>query len=332
MTVSKHFRTDYAGAGFVETWNGKRVIAIGDSLMMETAAQLADYYGWTINDFADGGYSCADEGPATFAQTPAPGDICVMWLGTNDKNLSLDSSTREADSKSAHLANVLHMAIKDTGKVHAQSMTAGGTWSNLTNVVDARGRTSTTNGSTLTGSVSGTTVALTGYWNQSQAGQFSVTIDGVNKGTFNCYPSSGVVPGKFGYGPFALLFTGLSAGSHTVVVTVVSATGASNGVYVCWIAGLTAGSVVTSDPLVVVGNTHDYTAAGNAAQGTSTARNTRFKTMIADNVMTARSYGLNVVLVDLDAVLGDADLGPDGLHPVHTGYIKVRDAFVSAIG
>jgi hypothetical protein len=307
---------------------------IGDSLMFNGLGPvLADYYGWEANITARGGNTVADQSPDTFMFNPAQGDIYPLWLGTNDKNLGGGITNRETTTQLGHLALVLHLATKEgANKVRAQSMTAAGTWANMTSTTDPKGRSSTTNGSTLTCSVTGTSVAVVGYWNNSQAGQFSVTIDGVSKGTFNATPPGALVPSNIGLtsGPFAQTFTGLSNTTHTVVITVVSATSASNVVYIGFVAGY--GSVVNiADPLVVVANTHDYTAAANTANGTTTAQNTRYKTLIAANVTTAQSFGLNVYLVDADALIGNsALLGPDGLHPLQSGYLVMRQAFVSA--
>jgi hypothetical protein len=318
--------------GRIVSHQGHVYAAIGDSLTSDYAAQIADHYGWTINMMAVGGDCVADQGNESFLSSPAQGDVYLLWLGANDKNIGGDNASKEDNTKKGHLALLFQLAIKQgANKVRAQSMSATGTWTNMTSLTDPNGRASSTNGSTLTASVSGTTVALVGWWNSVQAGQFSVTIDGVGKGTFSCTPAGSFAPSEdITYGPFALTFGGLSDTSHSVVITVTSTTNASNVVYVSFVAGL-GSTIDTSDPKVVVGNTHDYTAAGNTAQGTSTTRNTRYKTIISDNVTTARGLGLNVVLVDCDAAIGDSDLGPDGLHATHAGYIKIRDAFIAAI-
>lgn len=314
---------------------------IGDSLSVGSGngttgvglgALLTSALGWASNNTARGGNAVADQNTSAYLFSPVQGDIYTYWLGANDKILGGNDANREAFTQGAHLALLLHLATKEgTNKVRAQSASVTGTWTNLTASVDPKGRTSSTNGSTLTATVSGTSVGLVGFWQQSSTGQFSVTIDGVNKGTFSTQPAGNVIVTNTGmtYGPFGLVFSGLSNASHTVVITVTSATGGT--VFISFVAGY-GSTVNTADPHVVVANTHDFTAAGNTAQGTSTAQNTRYKTIIANNVSTAQGLGLNVTLVDADAILADADLGPDGLHCNSGGYIKMRDAFITAIG
>lgn len=311
---------------------------IGDSLTVGgLASLLADRYGWTADITAKGGDAVADQADEAFMFAPAQGDIFVVWLGTNDKNLGGNIANREAVTKAGHLAVLLNLATKEgINKVRAQSMTPGGTWSNMTAPIDATGRLSATNGSTLSCSVSGTSVSVVGWWNALQTGQFSVSIDGVDQGTFSSTPPGAFMVSNQGlqHGPFALEFTGLSAGAHTVLITVTSATNVNNVVYVSFVAGYAGGTSNPADPLVIVNNLHDYTAAANVAQGTTTAQNAVYKAMFSANVAICRNKGLNVKIVETDPIIGNnaALLGPDGLHPIHAGYMAVRDADAAAIG
>ena len=324
----------FTGAdGKIASLDGHVIGAVGDSLMASTASLLADHYKWPSTTITSvGGDSVADQGNESFMFSPAQGDTFLLWLGTNDKTLGNDDADRESNTQKGHLAILFQLGIKDgANKVRANAMSSTGTWAALGTTVDPRGKYSTTNGSTLTASVSGTTVALVGWWNATQTGQFSVTIDGVSKGTFSCTPAGAEAPSALiGYGPFALTFGSLSDTSHSVVITVTSATGASNVVYVSFVAGL-GSTIDPDDPRILVGNTHEFTAAANTLRGITAGRNDRYKTIISDNVTTAQGLGINASLVDVDAVLADGDLGSDGLHPTQGGYIKVRDAFISVI-
>jgi hypothetical protein len=325
---------NFTGAdGAIASFDGHVIGAVGDSLTASTVSLLADHYKWPSTTItAVGGDCVADQGNKSFMFSPAQGDKFTLWLGTNDKTLGADDADKESNTQKGHLAILFQLGIKDgANKVRANAMSSTGTWTALGTTVDPRGKYSSTNGSTLTASVSGTTVALVGWWNASQAGQFSVTIDGVSKGTFSCTPAGSKAPSALiAYGPFALTFGSLSDTSHTVVITVASSTNASNVVYVSFVAGL-GSTIDPADPRVLVGNTHEFTAAANTERGITAGRNDRYKTIISDNVTTARGLGINASLVDVDAVLADADLGADGVHPTQAGYIKVRDAFISVI-
>lgn len=299
---------------------------------------LTDTLSWVSNNYSHSGSTVADLLAAAFNFGPVVGDQYIMWLATNDKILSGDITNRESSSFESHLALLLQLASKEGSvKVSAQSATAAGTWANSVFSSRAFGKSSATNGSTLTFTVSGTTVAVQSFWENSNGGTFSVTIDGVGKGSFSNQPPGNLVVSNVGatVGPAVNLITGLASGSHTVVITVTSATNVSNNVYIGFVAGYVQGaSISATDPLVVAINTQDFTTAGNTAQSCNTARNTRFKTAIAANVATALGLGLNVKLVDADALLGaNASLFTSGgIHPNETGYNLIKNAVIAAIG
>lgn len=314
---------------------------IGDSSLANAFGSIiADAKQWTAHMTAKGGNAVADQVAQVFKFSPAQNDVYVYSCLANDKNLGGNNANKEATSKSGHMAGVLHLATKEgANKLHAQSMSAGGTWTNLGSNTDKFGRTSTTNGSTLTGSVSGTVVGLVGFWNNSSGGTFSVTIDGVGKGTFNCQPPGASVPSNTGqnYGAFSLFFNGLPNTAHTVVITVTSATNAANPVFISFIAGyINGGMINSSDPHVIANTTWDWTATGNTEQGTTTAQNLRYVQMCIDNVATARSLGLNVDIVNWNTIIGGNTsfiLGPpDNIHPNTAGYALLLAATLTAIG
>ena len=330
MACSLHYTS---ADGQIASLDGHVRGGVGDSLMASTASLLADHYKWPSTTItAVGGDCVADQGNESFMFSPAQGDTFLLWLGTNDKTLGADDADKESNTQKGHLAILFQLGIKDgVNKVRANAMSSTGTWTALGTTIDPRGKYSSTNGSTLTASVSGTTVALVGWRNNTQAGQFSVTIDGVNKGTFSCTPAGAKAPSALiGYGPFALTFGSLANTSHTVVITVTSATNASNVVYMSFVAGL-GSTIDPADPKVFVGNTHEFTAAANTLRSITAGRNDRYKTIISGNVTTAQGLGINAHPVDVDAAIGDADLGSDGLHPNQDGYIKVRDAFIAVM-
>lgn len=320
--------------GTLLTQGGKTRGIIGDSLSLYGGGTvLADHYGWTLNNTARGGDAVADQGPKTFRYQPIAGDIYAVWLGTNDKNLGGGITARENDTKAGHLATIMHLATKEANKVRPPAMTKTGTWIALNSFsTDGNGTGTVTNGSTLTASVTGTDICIVGWWDSTTTtGAFSITIDGVSKGSFNAFPASGNLGNQVTIGPFALLFSGLSNAAHTVVLTATS--GVGQPVYISYFSGHVSGaSINPADPLVAVSNIHDYTAAGNTAQGTTTAQNLRYCTLIAANVTTAQGLGLNVKLVDIVSIITSSDIIADGIHLTQGGYLKVRDAFVAQIG
>lgn len=300
------------------------------------APLLAAHYGWALNNTGRSGEAVSDQGNESFAQTPARGSVYTLFLGTNDKILNAaDNLNREINTASGHLAELLQLAIRqDANKVRGQSMTVlAGSWSNLTSGTDAHGVASSTNGSALEAVVEGRHVVLVGWWNALQTGQFAVSIDLKSVGTFNATPFGSQTLGNGGveYGPFALVFSDLPKGKHKVRIAVTSATDAAKVVRVSFVAGLD-GVVDHTNPLVAVGNLHEFTDAGNTAQGVTYGRNERLNNIIAGNIAICQKLGLNVVPVEVYDTLDPAtDCPTDGIHPNDAGHVKLKNAFVAAI-
>lgn len=315
--------------------DGNMRACIGDSLTVNgISTQLANNFGWTLTTTAQGGNTISDQAPSSFLFSPASGDIYTMWLGTNDNFFIQTDGNKLAASKAAHLGMLLHLATKEgSNKVRAQSMSSTGTWTNLTKAIDASGRTSSTNGSTLSCTVAGPSVAVVAQWNGASTGTFTVTIDGTNKGTFTCKPPGGVQPSNIGnnFGPFGLVFTGLSNSSHSVVIAVTSTTGGTNNVYIDFVAGY-SGTVNPTDPQVLVGNIYDLGPAGDIFNGITQVMVININNAISSNITTAQALGLRVSLVDTYSIVTPSDINPvDHLHLIQSGYLKVMNAFAAGV-
>lgn len=293
---------------------------------------LSTHYGWTINNYGHSGDMVPDQASYAFAKSPSVGDVSILWLGTNEKNWYHDVIARQPIFQMGHLALLLQLGIEQSSKIVGQSMSLSSGWGNIGPSIDPHGIWSATNNSTASAAPSGRHVVLVGWWNTAYTGQFTVTIDGRAFGPFSSTPDGGFAPSQnIGYGPFALVFTDLpSVGPHNVTITVSSATGTNNVVCISFIAGLNGPG--TPHPKVVTANLYNYTAAGDAAQGTNPARNGRFSSLVQRNVAIAQRLGLNVALADVASTLTVADLSPvDGLHPIDSGHAKIAAAFEAAI-
>nr|WP_249808318.1 MULTISPECIES: SGNH/GDSL hydrolase family protein [unclassified Bradyrhizobium] len=300
------------------------------------APLLAAHYGWTLNNTGHSGDAASDQGNESFSVAPARGSVSTLFLGTNDKILNAsDHLNREINTASGHLAELLQLGIKqDVNKVRGQSMTVlAGSWANLTSGTDPNGVYSSTNGSVLEAVVRGRHVVLVGWWNAFQSGQFVVSIDLKVVGAFNATPFGAETLGNGGveYGPFALVFSDLPKGEHRVRVAVTSATDPAKVVRISFVAGLD-GVVDHTNPLVAVGNLHDFTDAANTTQGVTYGRNGRLNNLIASNIAICQKLGLNVVPVEIyDTINAATDCPLDGIHPNDAGHVKLKDAFVAAI-
>jgi len=126
-------------------------------------------------------------------------------------------------------AAIAYLAIPQAWKVTAgaSSVAYSGTWVDMAH----NGRMARDNGATATFSFEGATLYIVSERVSRQSGQFTVAIDGALYGTYNCY---GNLPTPLGrtYAPFLIRIAGLTAGSHTAVIT----KSAGDGVYFNWAA------------------------------------------------------------------------------------------------
>lgn len=311
-------------------------VGVGASVPATTAYAplLSGRKAWGITNLAVSGSQAADQADAIYGTAAGIGLQSTYLIGTNDHRTYLADANKQAIFQGAHLAELAWLTIPDANKVKGQGagIAYTGTWANTTVWGGGLGKKSSTNGSTATMTLYGRTLYLATIVQDGTGGQFSVSIDGVNMGVFNCYGAANVatVNGRT-YAPMLLRFAGLSEGPHTVIITVVSATAAGNVVYLDWAAG-SQGNANPNGPFLWVGNIPRFSPAGYTTYGSSDAIVQTFNKMVRQNVRDLSADGLNVTLVDLCARLNpSADLAADGLHPNDSGHAKISDAFFAAM-
>ncbi|SHJ69260.1 hypothetical protein SAMN05444159_1247 [Bradyrhizobium lablabi] len=303
--------------------------AFGDSVTLGTAASpITNGYVYLlstalcrpITNYGTNGDMVPDQTVKIYGINPAYGDISTIMLGVNDERIyGVNATTLGYYRRGLQcLAAYLGLGIKQFG---VSSGVYTGTWVNTG--VYGLGKSSTTNGSTATFSVNGTTVYLGMIQQDSAPGTFNVLIDGVTVGSY-ATQTTGLGPTINGvtYGAMLLRFPGLSAGVHSVQIVVTSATGAGNTVYIDWVAG----NAQTVKPRVYVSNViyaQAYTAGGSSANVDS--YNAAITSLIAELV----ADGLNITAVNVNVLNLGVDM--DGAyHPLNSGHVKLATAFQSA--
>jgi hypothetical protein len=191
----------------------------------------------------------------TTIPTTTGSQLYTTMLNINDFSFwqAYNSATLSAVFQSARMAEDAWLLTPN--KTVAQNVTSKSAgWSANSWYGGAVGLTSTTNGASITFTFEGT-VGYLGYSiSNSNAGTFTVSIDGGATTTFN-NSSTSTLTTKLGrtYGPQLARFTNLSYGTHTMTVTVSSATNAGNVVYIDWAAGNTGQSTQTGPQHVSIG-------------------------------------------------------------------------------
>ncbi|MEN9678543.1 MAG: hypothetical protein RIS76_4439, partial [Verrucomicrobiota bacterium] len=232
------------------------------------------------------------------------------------------------------------LAIPTPAKMHAREATTTGTWQPFGEFGGNMGMTATADGSSL----------YLGYMSSAlnNMGAFTVTIDGVNRGTIPCTGAFGnrtwrngpnaSIPfsaGPNGDGtivasPLLLRVSGLSEGTHTLVVT---ASVNPNPVTILWASSSTiARSAISSSagPSVWVGGTL-RSSTGGYAGGNDTAAEvfTEIQSRVSAELA---ADGLQVHHVRSGTYFDPTiAMSSDNVHPDALGHRQIADSFLEAI-
>lgn len=326
----------------IETINqASDYVAFGDSITAgKWATAEADKYvsliaaakGWSYTNKGVNGSRVTDSTflDAIYATTVGYGDVFTSMIGVNNARLDGSDVTLANSFMGAHMATTAWLAIPDAYKIRASAATKTGTWTNNTGVYGGMNYYSTTNGSTIKAKIKGTVAYLGVDINPSKTGTFSVSIDGVVVGVYNTAVNTPTRDDSGTYGAYLLRFPGLDYGEHEVTVTVTSATGANNTVYVDWFGG--NGFINESTgPNVYVGNvlraTDSFYAVGSPHSDAAVAL---YNTRVSNSVNSLAQDGLNVVLVDVVSSQNRSTMmDADGLHPNDLGHETIANEFIN---
>ncbi|KAA8555108.1 hypothetical protein [Pseudomonas marginalis] len=292
------------------------LFAFGDSITAFAGAtsaakafisQLALALGLSLDNSGVSTAMCIDQGAALIQKTPAAGDMASIAFGTNDQaKYDVDPAKRGyyidcLRSYAVRMASGVKNATPANGVTFTGSYGSGYAYGTY-------GLSSA--GSKASVSVAGTSVALGFLRQYNNSGTFRVKIDGVDKGTFAIGGDVRTLLGA-SFGPMALQFSGLSAGTHSVELEVVSAD-AQNVVFFQWYSAMQPKNKVV---IYNIPHARAYTYGG------SDANVDNYNADIASLVTSLSAAGLPVYLADVNSVMTSADFN-DNVHPNDYGHAK----------
>lgn len=272
--------------------------------------------GLSVNMHAVPGATSYGQGPVIYSLTPTTTTASTYMIGTNEAS-NVSTTAQQATYKQIIEAEYLWLLIPNINKSFAQSLAKTGTWINST-VNPSFGLQSTTNGSTLTATVFGSTVYI-GLWaTLNNAAVVNVTVDGAASGPFTpatTWTSSDGLTAA----PYAVRIAGLADTIHTVVLTLTTAN--SSTLFVDYIAG-NAGFVTPNGPVLF---------ASNPAKAGANSYVTIFpiSSVMQTAVSELASDKLQIYFVDTAAWCLDACHAADGTHPDAAGQLIIANAWMS---
>jgi hypothetical protein len=229
------------------------------------------------------------------------------------------------------LACAVWLAVPNAQKHLAGDSTIAysGSWTPQTyyNGCNANSYQTLQNGATATVHLTGTAIYI-GYTNRAglgDGGTLTVNVDGTDMATID--ESTGSTGGVFTYWPEVLRLSGLSSGSHTVIITANVTTGKKCNID--WFAD-NSHAETTGSPRIYLGNTIKATAAGYAAVGGSDEAVAAWNFVNAAVVAGLVADGLRVVYVDACSTYDPNTMSQaDGVHPNDTGQVTIANAFLA---
>jgi hypothetical protein len=361
---NKHFEISSLGVRGGQIDVGASLITFGDSItkgdffgITGYAAQVATAKGWTGGQFQNSAVN-GSMAPDTWGQVypitvSSSSDQAFIYSdGFNDAHVYGPDLQYQDYFRNAHLAALLWLSIPDAQKIRAtdSSITYAGAWTTQTNPLYGLGsaypqKFSNTNASTVTKTFTGGRTIFVGITRQTTVtGTFTVTIDGVVKGSYSAQAPTGGSSGTgsaqtangLNYGPQVLCFTGLEDKAHTVILTVTSGTGGANFVYFDWIAATNGIQSVGGPRLYVGGITKPqsalFSSGGVVSPSASETVDSIYDAIIRTNAELMRAWGFSTTFVDVRPGFIPATMVQgDGIHPNQTGYDYMTGVYLYAM-
>jgi hypothetical protein len=318
--------------------------AFGDSITAGSAASdeahrytnlFAAYKGWTLVNRGVGSYMTIEAIRWAYYYAVGSTMQSFMLLGGNDAAIVLSDSAKQLVYKRALLAECAWLAIPDVNKKRADrvgDVTFTGTWTPTTAAdywgpafgyeypAGIVGKYTTASGAKAVFQVKGRSIYVSSINLKTGTGQFKLTVDGVDKGTYNCYGSYNSTGGRNPYAPMLIRVTNLNPGvTHTVEVEKV---GASGSIFFDWGAGC---GELAGHPTV-------YVSSIFRGQYVSLLVVTQFNAIIHDVFTELSDDALDVRFANAFAYfVYPADVVSDLVHPNDSGMAHIAQGFENAI-
>jgi hypothetical protein len=283
----------------------------------------------SLTNFGTNGMAAADMGdieiyPNINPTNSSTNPIYTMMIGTNDADVK-GAGSYETVYNLVQQAEISWLGVAQNYKTFGQSASAvtTGTWANDNNYLSGVDLKSTTNGPTLSLPITtaGGNIYLWYRIMDGNGGVFTYKLDGGSTTSVNCFTSPAIsTPLGNTHGVGIVRITGVSAGTHTVLLTVTSSTNAGNIVSVRGI-GTPPPNLNDPAPKVFVGGVIKQL---NDAKSSDTAA---YNADALANANLFNSDGLQVWPVDVRVYVNSTtDMGSQ-LHPNSTGQRHLADAF-----
>jgi hypothetical protein len=252
----------------------------------------------------------------------------IVQVGINDSGRYTTNTAQRAMFQQFDTAILGWLAIPQQTKIFGQdgSIVKTGTWTNDDALRTGLEVSSTTQGSSLTFNLTtyGGPIYLAYHIIDSNGGTASVTIDGTPpaaSSTLNAFGSSALATINGTTDSVAAVRYPVAAGTHTVVMTLTSTTGAGNKFEFSWAGTPPSQGTYFAPPRVLRGGVHRCQNDCNASFTSD------FDKLAQVDVATVAGDGLNVSFVPIRNYINATTDMFDTYHPTAGGHRKLADAY-----
>jgi lysophospholipase L1-like esterase len=302
------------------------------SLTLDYVALFGATLGVTPINHGVSGAMAGDQQAAIYAVTPAvaASQLYTYQIGTNDGTFWGPGTANVQVWHTVYQAELAWLALPSSSKHIGQdavdiaySGSGGSHWSTASSFGGAMSQQTQTLGDTATFSAWGRCVYVAyGIDSVTFGGTFTITIDGTSQGTFYSGGAgqTNTVPARLGatHNSGLARLCNLPLAFHSVVVTVTSATSASNVIWLDWV-GQPDGSMFATGPTVL---------AGSPPSNLNTTGQQSYSAYIQADVSQLAADGLNIAYVETAGyMVAPADFEWSS----YQGYISATTLTVTAV-
>jgi lysophospholipase L1-like esterase len=323
---------------FVVAKNNNIIRAYGDSITLGVCANqsyvtiMAGQLGTTAKNYGVAGGMVPDLARSVYSANIKEDDVSTLMLGVNDEVFYGANANKMKAFRDGHAALIAWLAIPANKKKTARNrgINYSGNWSR-TAIYGGIGKNMQGKGYANT-TVYGKAILIASIRQNGNIAFLNISVDGICKGNLSIAPPDDVTSFKnITSTPYLIVVPDLSEGNHALSIHAFASSG--ERAYLDWIAGVAGNITVNAPgPRVYVGNIIRQKAANYAAKRGSYTNVVSYNKIIKRNVNLLASFGLNVRLVDVFAVIDpDEHLVSDGLHPNYSGQSILANAFIDVM-
>lgn len=297
------------------------IFALGDSIAagygvpVSFIGRIANARGDTLTNLGLSGVEPQDLSNSLFTISRATLASYFYMAGVNSQRRWGVNPANLQNFRDCIASHLLFLALNPADMISGLSFaTTGAGWA-ATPVHGSLGVNTNTLNSQATATLAGDVLYVSTITQDSAPGQYEIWVDGILRGTYSTTPYSTIASALgTSYAARLIRLPGCGAGSHTVAIKSIAATGTANKTYIDWATGSAMRTSWHAD--VTICTPTPFSAAGYIAAGGSLDATKAYGAAVKDVAAILSADGYPIRACDTFGVIDvGADLQVDNCHP-----------------